>query len=273
VLRDPRPGALAALFLLLLATGCDTPTAPQSPLGPGPVTTPPPPPNNPPRVLSIALSTDRLEVGEEVTLTAAVSDDETSADDLTYQWDATSGSFSGTGRIVKWKAPLDKPAPATYTITLVVVDAYRSGDQALEHRVTAVSSEIHVDDSPATVRAMALQFLKEFTDNSLTPEYCVREFADSCRGKQRERNDIADVRKDYVIQSSKISVSRVTVDDARTRANVFVSCEFTSTYKPTKATVVAKGTCELQLVNQTYRWWLCESSMHAGNTAALTFPF
>ena len=253
--------------------GCGVAGTPPSPIDPTPVPPPPAPANNPPRVLGITASTDRIEVGEEVTLTASVSDDETAVDDLTYQWTAPVGVISGTGRVVRWTAPIDQPMPATYTVALVVIDRYTSNGQPLEHRVTAQAPDVHVDNSPASMRALSLSFLEDFTNNSASPEYCVRTFSDSCKGKEAERRDIVDVRRDYEVLSKKLGTPRVELNRTRTAGSVFVSCEFTSRRKSTNSIVVATGTCELKMVNESYRWWLCDSSMHAGNTAALTFPF
>ena len=95
--------------------------------------------NNPPRITALTVSSDRAEVGEEVTISASVTDDESPVNDLSYSWAATSGTIIGTGPVVKWKAPIGNPTPAAYRISLVVVDKYGVGEQSLEHRVTAES--------------------------------------------------------------------------------------------------------------------------------------
>ena len=48
-------------------------------------------------------------------------------DDLTYRWEATSGTITGTGRIVKWKAPIGNATPAAYKVSL-------TGDRQLRGR-------------------------------------------------------------------------------------------------------------------------------------------
>jgi hypothetical protein len=249
----------------------------RQPIDPTPIPDPTPlPPNNAPRITALAVSTDRVEVGEEITLTATVLDDETAPDELKYEWQATAGSFTGTGRVVKWVAPTSANTPAVYTILLTVVDQYGSGSQMREHRATAETSRIHVDDSPKTVRAVAEEFLRDFATNSMSPDLCVRNFSDSAacrRGKQSELEDIIDVRRDYVMLSHKFSVSNVRINMSRTRATVSGGCEFRSRRKRDNSIVVPAGTCELTLVNENYRWWLCESSMHDRNSAGLHFPF
>jgi hypothetical protein len=271
----PRERSIATLFALILAVGCGAPGAPLLPIQPTPVpnSQPAPAPNNPPRVAALTVSADRLEVGEEITLSASVLDDETSADDLTYQWQAAAGTIVGTGRTVKWRAPVGEATPATYKITLLVIDKYGSGEQTLEHRVTAESSVIHVDDSPKTVRELSEQFIREFADSSLSPQTCVRNFSDSCSGKQDELEDIIDNRQRFVILSHTIGTAAHNINASRTQATVSIPCEFTSRVKKDNSIEVAKGTCVLTLVNESYRWWLCSSRLRAGNAAALRFSF
>jgi len=224
-------------------------------------------------VVSLTSSTDRIEVGEEVTLTAVVSDDETPPDELTYQWEAPSGTIGGVGRVVKWKAPATQQVPAAYKVSLVVVDKYGSGTQALEHRVTALSPDIHVDDSFNTVQTLSKDFLRDFSNSSTTPEFCVRNFSTSCRGRQSELEDIIDNRQRFMIHSHSFAIALVNIDATRTQSTVSGPCEFRSTVKATGAIEVARGTCVLTLVYENYRWWLCSSSMRNPNTAALHFPF
>jgi hypothetical protein len=272
----PRHRSTAALVALLTAIGCAGPGAPSLPMQPTLVTpqiSPSgPPANNPPRITALTVSSDRAEVGEEVTISASVTDDESPVNDLSYSWAATSGTIIGTGPVVKWKAPIGNPTPAAYRISLVVVDKYGVGEQSLEHRVTA-GSEIHVNDSPKEVRALSEEFIRDFANSSLSPETCVRNFTDSCRGKRSELQDIIDNRNGYRILSHTFSVSRVTVNTSRTSSTVSGACEFRSTVKATGLQTTAKGTCVLTLVNENYRWWLCDSRMTDGNAAALTFPF
>jgi hypothetical protein len=262
---------------LALAVGCAGPEAPQLPGQPTPLVVqslqPAVATNNPPRVTALAISTNRVEVGEEVTVTATVVDDESSVDDLSYIWAVTSGTITGTGRMVKWRAPVTNPTPAAFKVSLMVIDRYGSGEQSLEHRVTAESPEIHVNDSPKEVRALSEEFIRDFANSSLSPETCVRNFTDSCRGKQSELEDIIDNRTRFAILSHTFTVTRVNVNTGRTQSEVRGACEFRSTVKATGLLEIARGTCVLTLVNENYRWWLCDSRMTDANSFGLTFPF
>jgi hypothetical protein len=228
--------------------------------------------NNPPRIVSITSSASKVEVGEEVTLTANVTDDESSDSELTLQWEAPAGSISGTGLIVKWKAPTTMPTPAAYQIALIVIEKYGPAAQTLEHRVTAQSSDIHVNDSPKEVLALSEQFLEDFADSSKTPDYCVRNFSDSCSGKRSELKDIIDNRNKYTIMSSKFSNFKVSFSSPTT-SRVNVACTFTSKIKQSGAIEIADGTCKLDLIYEAFRWWLCNSSYDKLYAAGPNFIF
>ena len=245
---------------------------------PPPPPPPPPPVNNPPRITSVTVNLNRVEVGQPVTVTATVTDDETLPANLKYEWTAEAGTFSGSGNVVVWTAPMitPTPLPGVHAITLAVVERYGSDLAPLEHRITGRSPDVFVDDSPKTVRAMSEEFMRDFANNSVTPQLCVRNFSDSAtcqRGKQSELEDIIEVRRDYSVQSYTFSPRPAIINMGRTRATVSGRCAFTSIRKKTNETVFPAGTCVLELVNESNRWWMCESSMHDSNSAALDFPF
>jgi hypothetical protein len=276
---DPRQWSAAALLMMLVALGCGGPGSPTDPTSFSPPVSPTPsqPPssavNNPPRILSIITSASRVELGEEITLTADVKDDESADNEMTYRWEAPSGSITGTGLVVKWKAPTVALTPVTYKITLMVIEKYGPG-QTLEHRVTEQSPEIRVHDSPWEIRTLSEQFLRDFADSSKVPEYCVRNFLDSCPGKQKELKDIINNRLVYTIMSSRISSSpKITFNTTRTTSQYLAGCTFTSRIKATGAIEVADGTCDLDFKYENDQWWLCESSYHGLNAAGLRFIF
>jgi hypothetical protein len=162
---------------------------------------------------------------------------------------------------VNWTPPAGAATPAAYKISLTVIEKYSLAGQNLEHSVTGQAPEIHVNDSPREVRDLSEQFLADFADSSKTPEYCVRNFSDSCPGKRSELKDIVDNRNTYTILSSKFSNFRISFPTPTT-SRVLVSCTFTSKFKQGGAIEVADGTCKLDLIYETttYRWWLCNSS-------------
>jgi hypothetical protein len=273
----PLHRSTTTLAALALAMGCSAPGPTPVPLQPTPVVLQSPQavvaPNNPPRVTALTVSTERVEVGDEVSVTATVADDESPIDDLSYIWAATSGTFTGTGRIVKWKAPVANPTPAAFKISLMVIDKYGSGEQSLEHRVTAESKDIHVNDSPKEVLAISEQFLRDFANSRIDADTCLRNFSDSCSGKARERRDIINNRATRTILSSTISNQRITFNSARTTSEFLAHCTFTERLTATGVVQTADGTCDLDLVYRDFRWWLCESSYRGLNEAGLKFIF
>ncbi len=226
----------------------------------------------------MTVNLNRVEINQAVTVTATVTDDETPPANLKYEWSATAGVFSGTGNVVVWTAPMTTPIPlpGIHTITLVVVEQYGTAQTPLEHRITGRAPDVFVDDSPKTVLALAELFMRDFADNSMSPQMTVRNFSESStcrRSRQSELEDVVDVRRDYIVQSYNFLPRPAFINMSRTRATVEGRCEFRSIRKSDKAIVLPAGVCELSLVNESNRWWLCDSSMHDSNSAGLHFPF
>src|SRR5688572_30744729 len=102
-MRTRLPAAVVlALLAVILVPGCGG-----SPTQPPPGTNPPtnPPANTLPAIDSIAVQGRRArqparfaELREILDVTATVRDSETALEELIYQWSATAGTFSGTGR-------------------------------------------------------------------------------------------------------------------------------------------------------------------------------
>ena len=113
-----------------------------------------------------------------------------------------------------------------------------------------------------------MQFLSDFANSTISASTCVRDFSDSCRGKQDERGDIEANRVHFEILSSSLSLKSVTVASGALSANMTVACSFTSRIKACdagdKACVVgdvgtARGDCILTGKYENRRWWLCDS--------------
>ena len=129
----------------------------------------------------------------------------------------------------------------------MVIDRYGTGEQSLEHRVTAESKDIHVNDSPKEVRAISEQFLRDFANSKVDADTCLRNFSDSCPGKARERRDIVNNRATRTILSSTISNQRVTFNSARTTSEFLGEVHVHGKLTATGVVQVADGTCDLDL--------------------------
>jgi hypothetical protein len=277
-------GALAVLALSLL-TACGG-----SPSSPGPVTPPPggggpptPTPNLPPVIESISASTDRVEVGTDVTLTATVKDIETPVDQLKFVWQADAGSIAGEGATVKWRAPTDAATPKDYTVSLRVTETYGTADPTTGVRPTNVangtSPVIRVHNSPKELSDMGLLFINDFTNSALSSGVCLRNFTDSCPGKASEKSDIDYNREHYTIVGSSIKLTGVRVASSGLSADIDIACTFTSIIikcDPTVAGCVVgaketvEGDCALTGKYELKRWWLCDSNF-IGRKVSLMF--
>jgi hypothetical protein len=245
-----------------LLTGCGG-----SPGGPTPL---PPVPNPPigtaPVIASITLPVSRAEVGQDVTVTAAVQDAETPASALTYVWTANAGTFSGTGSAVTWRlSEGTTTTPIDVAITLTVVEPYQAIENGAlvnrEHRITRQASSFRVHDSEAEISRMAIRFLVDlFGDSSKSPDQCLADFWPACPGTTAERDDIVKNRAERLITSVEARVDRVTFNGAMTTADAVGPCTFRDIELATgKPWVASGGTCRLTAVYHDARWWLCSS--------------
>ena len=228
--------------------------------------------NTPPQIKSITVSDTRVEVGTPVTLTAVVEDLETPVANLTYEWSALTGSFSGTGPIVTWTPGADAVTPADFVVTLTVTERYTSGAATLENKVTGTVTA-HVNNSPKELADLSVRFLNDFATSSVSPAQCVSEFSDSCRGKKDEFSDIDDNRHDFLILASTIRPTSLSIASSRTAATVHTFCSFTSRIIttqprdencqhgecPLNSVGNAQGDCWTTNVYENGRWWLCDS--------------
>lgn len=220
----------------------------------------------------------RVEADEFLELIADVQDDETSVEELIYEWssDKDPGTFVGTGRRVRWRAPQLKPTPDSYVLTLTVVENYEENGETKAHRVSANTS-VHYNDSVREVGTMATAFLRDFSTFAVSPEACVRNFTDSCPEKFSELRQIQNNRRNYRIQSGTFSIRSIRFNTAKTNATAILPCQFTSIVViPTQPghvpgqTVTVKGDCTITAVYETgdnkWRWYLCNSRFSGTET-------
>ena len=232
------------------------------------------PANTPPSVKSITASAARAEVGQPISLSATVEDAETPVDSLTYQWTASNGTFAGTGRSVTWTPGSDAATPADFTITVTVIERYTSGSTTKENTASGTTT-IHVNNSPKELAERSLRFLNDFANSKVSPEQCVAEFSDSCRGKKEELENVIDNRHDFEIMASTLRHTSLQIDPSFTKATVHTACSFTSrvitnspqsggcTAAPSScrfgSTQTVDGDCWTTGVYERGRWWLCDS--------------
>ena len=254
-----------AMLTALLAAGCGG----SSPTSPRDVPAPPPPVvnNTPPVIDSITASQSRVEVDSAVTLTATVRDAETPVSQLRFDWRADVGTITGEGTAVTWRAPHEIAAPADVVVRLTVTETLANG--GLQVSVNGASPSIRVHDSPKELGVLAMTFLGDFANSSVSPTTCIRDFSDSCRGKAEEKTDIEANREHFAILNSSLLLRNVRVSSNGLSADVTVQCSFTSRIVKCApgsagcavgAVGTVAGNCALTGVYEQNRWWLCTSS-------------
>lgn len=243
-----------------------------SPAVPSPPIPPPPPPppvvNTPPVINSITIPVTRSEVEQDVDVSADVSDAETPAESLIYQWSANAGTFSGEGRSVRWRLPRNSATtPVEVTVTLTVVERYQDPQIKVtsENRATKSGNSFWADDSDRELSDMTRRFLVDYFGHSeISPEACLVDFSDSCSGKRAELVDIQANRQNYVILSAQAAVASITYDAPRTHAKILAPCTFRSRDRSTGQVGTVTGDCSLTGVYENKRWWLCDSNFLNG---------
>lgn len=280
-------GSLLAVVAALIAA-CGSPYVAPTPTpgggnGGGGVQQPPPVVvNTPPVVKSIALSDGRVEAGAPVTLTASVEDAESNVADLSFSWTIPSGSLTATGNgsAITFTPSPDLKTPGDYEITVTVTERYTSAGAQVENKATG-SVMLHVNNSTKELVDLSLRFLGDFANSGVSPERCVSEFSDSCRGKKAEFEDIVDNRHDFLILSSSLRHTSLQMAVSRMTATVHTACAFTSRVITTTpqsggcladpasckfgAVQNADGDCVTTNVYERGRWWICESNYFPKN--------
>ena len=201
-------------------------------------------------------------------IAADVQDAETPLDQLMYVWMAgnVGGTFdpvSGNPRRVRWQSPRGS-APRAFTFELAVTEQYQESGVTKTHRVSALSSMLHYNDSTAEVMRIAMRFITElFSNYSVTPAEAVQDFSNSCPGKQRELEDVKGNRENFRILSGTYSNVWVTLNSDRTGANVTGVCVFRDIPKSgpnAGRTQRVEGRCDVTAIYEQWNWFLCDSN-------------
>jgi hypothetical protein len=267
-----RPSARAAALvggLFLLAACGGNPVQPP----------PPPPPNTAPVVRSVTANKTQVDAGQEAEITAVAEDAQTPAELLTYEWTAepAGGTFMNQGRIVRWRAPTDGPVPSDYAIRVTVRDLTLSA--------TMTTSPIRVNDGIREMRQLAETFLGDFIVSTNSAEYCVRNFTDSCPGKQAELIDIRENREDFTILTAQSSyrIAEVHLNSGWLKctapqgpascALVVAPSRFVSINHQTSRIEVAPGDALISGIFEQNRWRLCDSRFEPPATLAVKSRF
>ena len=224
------------------------------------------------------------DLSEEIVVTATVTDKESPADRLVYEWSGTDGSFSGTGPSIRWRAPAAGSTPFVANLKLTVVDRFQTTDGSglpitFEHRVERPFT-VKVHDSIREVGGMATLFLENFSKSSVGVDEVMKDFLVGCYGTASERQDVIDNRNEFAITAYSVGPPSVTINFGgtcafRTRAGDACSnsqVSWTSTEKATGKSGTVSGTDQVAAVYRDSRWWLCDSQFNPSSSVnALRF--
>jgi hypothetical protein len=281
--------------LLVFGTACTStpskPTPPDQGPGPGPVVQ-----NTPPTIGAFRAQGSRtgqpanfVDLGESIALSVTVTDPESAASGMTFNWASTSGTFSGTGPSVTWRAPASATTPMDVTLALEVVETYQSQGRNVENRVTG-STTVSLHNSIQEVSDLARQFLLDFSSSSLPVDYVMRNFEPGCHGTNDETEDVADNRENFTILESNVGQPVTTVGFAGActyRNRRADACSRVPVYWRSQAkrdipgTQIKKGEISIatgvdQLAAMYYanlkRWRLCDSDFDSGKTSLTSEP-
>ena len=161
-------------------------------------------------------------------------------------------------------------AAIMYTFTLNLVQSFTSGGQAKTNTVSS-TVQVHYNDSFAELASLGFDFLvNKFGNFNVSPQDCVSNFSNSCRGKADELSDITNNRKFFHILSATFSVASIDFNADKTFANVNGPCVFEDIDQSTGVRERVTGNCLLTGVYENFKWLLCDS--HFESTAP-TVPF
>jgi len=235
-------------------------------------------PNPPPVITALVAQSARTnapsnfaDLGEEIVVTATVQDAETPVSKLVFEWSADGGTFTGTGALVRWRAPTGITTPAQNKLTVKVTEPLDGAPQSVSSTVT-----VRVHNSIKEITDISVQFLLDFSDQKNSPEYVVRNFYTGCAGRAEELIDVTNNRLYYTITSYKIGTpTSATVNFGGTcpyqnkkgvDGCVQTPAEWKAIDKRTGLSETSIGTDQTTAVYRESRWWLCDSNFDGTTT-------
>jgi hypothetical protein len=220
-------------------------------------------------------------VGDTLDVSATVRDAETSVDDLVYQWTATAGTFSGSGRTTTWTAPASAATPpGPVTLTLKVIENYgHPGQPRIYSQEVTSTVAVALHDSVKEVGDMAVRFLTEFSKPQTN-----RDWRDVMRDFNRarcpdpgeydnERISVEDHIAKFVMHNYQIGAASVRLAfGGRCEENVAgdacaaVPVFWDSTGPNGRGSTRGTDYLAAVYVPADSRWWLCSSRYIADST-------
>ena len=227
------------------------------------------------------------DLREIIDVSATVRDTETNVDELTYQWTATAGTFTGNGRTVTWTAPESAATPLMVTITLKVVEQYGHPGQPKTFSQDVSSTQtLSLHDSVKEVGDMSRQFLTDFSTTTLQDSNVImRNFNRAICPRpvevDDERAQVENHYKNFVMNAYTIGPAQVSINFGEWCAvpGEFLPGDACSAVRvmwdsngPT-GRMVTKGVDLLTAVYSSTdsRWWLCSSRFENDSSSGNAF--
>lgn len=213
--------------------------------------------------------TDRAEIGHDIRVTAVVGPPRTAVSHLEFDWQPPVGDIIGSGRTVIWRIPKGTATPVSPVLTLTLAERVPDFMAGLvpamrEQRMSAEAPVIHVNDSRAELTRMSRAFLVDYFGNSsVSPEACLVDFSDTCKGKADELDDIRINRSKYLIRTAETHVSSIEFNASMNAAWITAPCEIHDIERATGRPHMMRADCLLTAVYDKPRWYLCDS--HTAN--------
>ncbi len=174
--------------------------------------------NQPPSVSSIRSTGSRAnqpsafgDLGETLTLIASVSDNETAAAALTFEWSGQ-GTFGSPGATTTWTLPATLPTtPTPLTASLRVTETFTEG--GITHRNTTTSNfVVQVHDSQKEILDAGVDFLTLWSNSSNSTDAVLHGFSTTCdggRGRSGEANDTNNAHAQFVQDFPRFTIARL----------------------------------------------------------------
>ena len=232
------------------------------------------------RILSIGSHSGQpsgfADLDETVRLVATVTDVETSASALTYEWTGP-GLFAGSGDTVEWRLPASaETTPTPMTATLTVTETFVEG--SVTHKNISVGTFVmQVHDSQKEILEMGEDFLTLFSRSEVPTNEVLHNFSTTCdggKGRDDEKTDVDANRARYTQDFGAFRMSRrgpatiafhslCVLPDGRVQNNVDACSSFAVHWevikKTTGAREITNGVDYVSAALENNRWRICHS--------------
>ncbi|MFN7915176.1 MAG: IPT/TIG domain-containing protein [Vicinamibacterales bacterium] len=228
------------------------------------------------------------DIDETVQVIATVTDTETAASALTYDWTGP-GTLTANGSTLTWKVPssFSQGTPTTATIGLTVTEKFTEG--GVQHQQTAGGTfAVRVHDSQNEILSAGEDFLLLFSDSSKTTEQVLHNFSTTCDNGKGRTNEASDTDQNRRLFIQNFAAARVVRRPPATFNFVRQGCfpagrqqpntdacssynvHWEVTYKSDGHKETADGIDYVSAVLENDRWLLCHSDFIGTVTNPLT---